>query len=126
MYRRLRIKTQGILHRSETKPCCSKIGDTEYREMDFYYGSKGLSYEERFLNADGTPADYVSSSDSIVSDTKDLESPFGLFCDTGPEVAESGRVPARLADVAGVDGQSLDTDAALEILLRHPEVERLI
>lgn len=29
-----------------------------------------------------------------------------------------------IADVAGVDGQSLDTDAALEILLRHPEVER--
>ena len=55
---------------------------------------------------------------------KDLESPFGLSCNTGPEVAESGRVPARLADVAGVDGQSLDTDAALEILLRHPEVER--
>jgi len=55
---------------------------------------------------------------------EDFEPQFGLARDTGPEISEPGGAPAELADVAGVDGQGLDADAAIEILPRHPEVER--
>ena len=72
------LRRRGFYIEAKPNPVAHKIGDTEYREMDFYFGREGFSYEERFLNADGTPADYVSSSDSIVSDTVDSKKNFIL------------------------------------------------
>ena len=54
---------------------------------------------------------------------KYLKTPLGLACNSRPEVTDSGRMPAGLADIAGINGQSLDAYAALEVLLCQLEVE---
>ena len=53
-----------------------------------------------------------------------LKTPFGLPGTARPEAPKSRSVLACFADIARIDSQSLDADAALEVALSHLEVER--
>ena len=72
------LRRRGFYVEAKPNPVVHKIDGTELREANLFHAKSGISFEERFLNADGTPADYISSSDFILLDTVDSKKNFIL------------------------------------------------